>query len=256
MTARSALWLQPLAIANPDPGVPPVTLVCLPYAGGNASFFYGLARASAAGVRVLGARYPGRQSRLREALAGTIEELASGLCPALLDAGLSRVVLFGHSMGALLGFEIALRLRHETSIELAGLLVSAARAPSVGYPELAVNDEDAPLLAMFERDGGDTAELLADPEFRALTLPALKADNLALARYLVKEPPALDMPVSVIWPTDDPEVTWDQVAPWQLTSRHQVDVHRVTGGHFYLYDWPREVVGLVDTCLAPWLSPR
>jgi surfactin synthase thioesterase subunit len=254
----SALWLQSLGAGVPvtHVGTPPGALVCLPYAGGSASFFYGLARASTAGAQMLGARYPGRQARLREPLAASIDELASGLCPALLGAGLSRVVLFGHSMGALLGFEIAARLQGDSSIELAGLLVSAARAPSVGYPELAVNDEDAPLLAMFERLGGDTAELLADPEFRALMLPALKADNLALSRYLVKDPVALDMPVSVIWPVDDPEVTWEHVEPWRLTSRHEVDVREVTGGHFYLYDWPPDVIALVDACVAPWLSSR
>jgi surfactin synthase thioesterase subunit len=258
MTSASALWLQPLGAGAGavSAAAPSGSLVCLPYAGGSASFFYGLARASAAGAQVLGARYPGRQARMREPLAASLEELASGLCPALLAAGLSRVVLFGHSMGALLGFEIATRLRGEKSIEIAGLLVSAARAPSVGYPELAINDEDAPLLAMFERAGGDTAELLADPEFRALMLPPLKADNLALSRYLVKDPVALDIPVSVIWPVDDPEVTRDHVQPWRRTSRRDVDVHEVTGGHFYLYDWPPDVVALVDSCVAPWLSPR
>ena len=111
---------------NPDA----VNLVCLPHAGGSASFFFPLSRALAPRVAVRAVQYPGRQERYRESNIDSVPALADEIFGALAATVTGPVALFGHSMGAVLAYEVALRMRRAGLAEPLLLFASGRRAPS------------------------------------------------------------------------------------------------------------------------------
>lgn len=87
-----------------------VRLVCLPHAGGSASFYFPLARALSPKIEVLAVQYPGRQDRHAEPCVQNIEDMADRIAEALGPWTDRPYALFGHSMGAMVGFEVARRM--------------------------------------------------------------------------------------------------------------------------------------------------
>lgn len=134
----AAAWFPgpgPGAAPAPAPargtGAGPLRLICVPYAGGTASVYRGWETALGADVRVVPVALPGRGPRLRERPYSAMHPLARDLAEALVDCELAHdYALFGHSMGALLAYEVACELRargHETPRHL---FVSGSAAPT------------------------------------------------------------------------------------------------------------------------------
>ncbi|MEV5431740.1 alpha/beta fold hydrolase [Streptomyces sp. NPDC052701] len=136
------------------------TLVCLPHAGGSATAYFGLSAALSATAEVLVVQYPGRQDRITEPPVDDIRKLASRIADAL-DPWLDReTVLFGHSMGAVVAYEVALKLQARTETGAAGLIASGKAAPSIRQDRGMHRRDDAGLTAgLAELSGTDSAVL-------------------------------------------------------------------------------------------------
>ncbi|BFO16870.1 hypothetical protein SHKM778_32580 [Streptomyces sp. KM77-8] len=102
--------------------------MCLPHAGGSASYFFPVSRRLSSVADVLVVQYPGRQDRRREPCLGSVADLADALAGELLPLRGGPLVLFGHSLGATVAFEVARRLEAEGAPPLA-LFASGRRAP-------------------------------------------------------------------------------------------------------------------------------
>jgi surfactin synthase thioesterase subunit len=217
-----------------------VQLVVLPHAGGAASFYVPLCRALAPAADVVAVQYPGRQERRSEPCVTDLVELAELVAAALADRLDRPTVLFGHSMGATLAFELARRL------PVVHVFASARRAPSRWRDDDRVHEgDDAQLIAEVMALGGSSAELLADEEIAAMVLPSLRGDYRAAETYRWTPGPPLTVPVTVLVGDDDPKVSLDEARAWEEHTTGQVDLHVFSGGHFYLVDHQREVVDLV-----------
>ncbi|MFD3872111.1 thioesterase II family protein [Streptomyces sp. NPDC058623] len=165
------------------------TLVCFPHAGGAAGYYHGLSAALAPDVEMLIVQYPGRENRLFEDQAPSVEWLADTVARVLSARGLDRPVLFGHSMGAIVAFEVTRRL-NRTSALPAPLVASASAAPS--HVEARADllgtlsvESDTDLLAWITGLGGTDLGMAENEELIGLVLSALRADLAALARYRV-----------------------------------------------------------------------
>ncbi|MFI1580950.1 thioesterase II family protein [Embleya sp. NPDC020630] len=207
-------------------------LVALPHAGGSASFWFPLSAALKERVEVLGVQYPGRQDRRTEPLIDDIETLAERITEALdpwLDEQLP-LILFGHSMGAVLGFEVARRLR----IPPAALIASGRRAPDRQRDERVHLLDDAGLAAELRSMSGTDASLLANDEVLQMVLPALRADYRAIETYRCTPGAPLECPITVLIGDRDPKVTLDEATAWRDHTNGTFALHTFTGGHFYL----------------------
>ncbi|PHQ52200.1 thioesterase [Streptomyces cinnamoneus] len=222
---------------------PRVRLVCFPHAGGTASYFRGWGRLVPYGVEVLAVRYPGREDRLLEPLAQSMEELADGVLqavPGLFDVP---VAFFGHSMGASVAYEVALRLRAGAGPSPTALFLSGRSGPGHDRTRGLAAAGDAELIDDVVAMGGTDAQAFADPELRELVLPVIRADYALVERYRARIPdPELDVPVVAYHGDADPALDDDSVAAWQAVTRGPFDVRRFTGGHFYLADHARDLV--------------
>ncbi|MEV6365246.1 thioesterase II family protein [Nocardia asteroides] len=217
---------------NPDPEAG-VRLVCLPHAGGSASYFIPVARALSPGCDVLAVQYPGRQDRRLEEPLKTVAELSDAVAEQLLIWADRPLVIFGHSMGALVGFEVVHRLA-ENGCRPAALIVSGRRAPNRVRAEAIHARTDEEILAEVGALGGTDPIMFSDPEMRQVILTTLRADYTAVENYLYIEREPLQMPIAAHIGLDDPRVTIDEARDWAQHTTGHFDIQTYSGGHFYL----------------------
>lgn len=229
------VWFRTLNEGGPEAPL----LVVLPHAGGSATYYRPLG-ALLPELEVLAVQYPGRQDRHREAQLPSIEALAEEVSTRLAPrAAARRLVLFGHSMGAVVAFEVARRLEERGTV-VAHLVVSGRGAPGTEDAAPVALDDDA-LLSELLRLSGTDAAVLDDPEVRALVLPAVRADYSIVSAYRGPTDATVQAPLTVMHACDDPLVPAEAVAGWRGRSRATVAGLTFRGGHFYLVDQVVEV---------------
>ncbi|WP_353980207.1 thioesterase II family protein [Salinicola endophyticus] len=224
----SPLWIRPWRLTP----MPRLRLACFPHAGGSASFFRNWSEHLPADVDLLALQYPGREDRFNEAPATRLDALAEGAASALQEFTDAPLALFGHSLGAALAYETALRLE-SAGVTLRHLFVSAHPAPHRQRGGALHGGDEAALLKDIRRQGG-ASELLEDAELRALFLPILRADYQVIETYQRAQPIALDCLLDVLLGERDEEVSSAEARAWEDNSRHPVKLKRFPGGHFYL----------------------
>ncbi|MFH8387747.1 thioesterase II family protein [Kitasatospora sp. NPDC018058] len=218
-----------------------VRVVCFPHAGGSASSYYWLSAALPSTVEMLGIQYPGRQDRRFEPPVEDAEALV-GLVLDELRAWSDRpLVLFGHSMGALLAFEVARRLEALPGREPLGLVVSGRAAPAARRGDRSLPMTDDAILAELRTLSGTDPSVLDDAELRELVVSVMRTDYRVVSGYTYRPGPALRCPVAVLTGEDDPRVTEEEAAAWQVHTSGEFSLRSFPGGHFYFGDRPREV---------------
>jgi surfactin synthase thioesterase subunit len=213
-----------------------VRLLCFPHAGGAATYYAPLARAlgGAGDVDVLALQYPGRQERLGERCIDSIDALVDAVVPEL-DGWLDRpFALFGHSMGAIVAYEVARILEVERGLVPRGLFVSGRRAPSTYRVENVHRGGDPSLLREIVRLGGTPPQLLDDEDVRQMMLPALRGDYKAIETYVWEPGPPLSCPISAFLGAADPLTSEGEAAAWAQHTTGDFELRVFPGGHFYL----------------------
>ncbi|HEY4022632.1 MAG TPA: alpha/beta fold hydrolase [Pseudonocardiaceae bacterium] len=225
-------------------------LVCLPHAGGSASFFFPVSKALAADTEVLAVQYPGRQDRRHETPIDNIPDLAAQIVDVLRDLDDRPFALFGHSMGATLGYEVALLARDAGLRAPVHLFVSGRRAPSRYRDERVHELTDTSIIAELRTLSGTDAAMLADPEVLEMILPAIRSDYRAVETYRHDPDRKLDCPVTVFTGDSDPRVSVDEARAWAEHTTGPTDLHVLPGGHFFLVDQAAQVIATVRDALA------
>ncbi|ADP81116.1 thioesterase II family protein [Pseudofrankia inefficax] len=227
-------------------------LVCFPHAGGGASYFFAASRALANArppVQVLAAQYPGRHDRRHEPAFERVDALADATVAALLAGGwldpARPPALFGHSMGAVVAFEVARRLERDAGLVAAGLFVSGRRAPSTRRAERTHLLDDRGLVDELRRLSGTEGDLLDDDEIVAMILPAVRGDYRAIETYQADPSARVNAPVTALVGTDDPLTTIQEAAAWREHTTAEFGLHVLPGGHFYLNSQLSAVLDIV-----------
>ncbi|WP_416974884.1 thioesterase II family protein [Streptomyces sp. 4F14] len=244
-------WIRRFAAAEDAP----YRVVCFPHAGGAASYFLPVAKALAPGAEVLAIQYPGRQDRRHEPGVTSIVDLA-GTIASVLPPWLDRpTVLFGHSMGASVAFEVARRLERAGTVALA-LFVSGRVAPTRIRPETVHQRDDAGLLAEVKKLSGTDERLFDDEELVRLILPTLRSDYTAVETYRFEPGPRLETPIHAHLGDTDPRVTPDEAADWREQTNGPFTLRTYTGGHFYLNAHREQVIRAITEVLVPSAALR
>lgn len=242
-------WSKWVRCFRPLPAGTP-RLVCFPHAGGSAGYFFRLAQLLAPQIEVLAVQYPGRQDRRSEPQLESIPELARAVTGALGGRLTGRYAFFGHSLGAVLAFEVARALEQRPGGGQQRLFASGRRAPSRVRPENVHLRDDPGVLDELRALEGSEPAWLSEPELVELFLPTIRGDYKAIESYRCVPGPPLRSPITVLTGDRDPRTTMDDARAWETHSAPGFDVRVFRGGHFFVADhWPA-VADLVRAELA------
>lgn len=247
---KSQSWVRPIH-GRTEPGG--LRLFCFPYAGAGASAFREWGAGLPEGVEAFAVQLPGRDDRIFDQPIADLDELLDVLVPALLPYLDRPFAFFGHSMGAIVSWELARRLQRQQGLEPVRLIVSGCRAlqhhESRKLSELDLSDEE--LVNELRRLNGTPEELLQNPDFVTFILPTFRADLSLFAGYVYRPGELLNCPVSVFGGSADPRVSEEQLKGWAelTTGPTEVEIH--PGGHLFLIGERENVLRSVTRALAP-----
>jgi surfactin synthase thioesterase subunit len=229
----------------PSPGAAS-RLVCLPHAGGSASYYLPVAKALAPKVEVLALQYPGRQDRRDEPGLVTVADLADGVFNALRSWTDKPLTIFGHSMGASIGFELTRRLE-DSGVKPTALFASGRRAPSRSRDEeLTYLLDDAGLAAEVKALGGAGSHLLDDNDILQMVLPSIRTDYQAAETYTWTPGPKLTSPIFTFVGDSDPKVSLDEAQAWSEHTTGEFSMRVFAGDHFYLDKYVPDVITAIS----------
>jgi surfactin synthase thioesterase subunit len=225
-------WIH---VAHPAES-PRLRLFCFAHAGGGAALFRTWHEELPATVEVCGIQLPGRESRWKERPIPDVRQVLDQLVPVLQSRLDVPFVLYGHSMGAMLAFEMACELRRRRLPGPQALLVSGRQAPHLSAVRSGIATlSDAEFLDQIcRRYQGIPEAVLGEPELLRFFLPVLRADFTLIESYRYTKEPPLTCPLSVYQGRDDQTVSFDQVAAWRCLTSGDFKLELLPGGHFFV----------------------
>jgi medium-chain acyl-[acyl-carrier-protein] hydrolase len=231
-----------------------LTLVCFPYAGGGASVFRAWSQSLPAEVEVAAVQTPGREQRLLEPPFHELEPLLSELVARLAPVLTGPFAFFGHSLGALLAYEVAHALRGQA--EPRCLFVSGCRAPHLPPSRDPIHRlPDRSFINELRRLGGTPGVVLDHEEMMALLLPSLRADIAISETYVCRPRPRLACPIVAFGGVNDPDVSAMAVGGWRDHTEGRFSFQLFPGDHFFLQQSRSALLAAVSEALDQLLAP-
>lgn len=235
----------------PQSDRPMIRLFCFPYAGGGSLTFRTWANQLGPSVAVCPAQLPGREGRLVENLFTRYQSLVEAIADAIFPYLDRPFAFFGHSMGAIISFELARHLRRHNGPTPAHVFVSGRRAP-----HLSVNEPTTYKLPDFEfteelrRLNGTPREVLDNAELMNLLIPLLKADFEVCQTYRYTNGPPLDCPISAFGGLQDRDVGSEMVEAWGQHTAGPFRRWMLPGDHFFIHSAQKRLLRILSQELA------
>jgi surfactin synthase thioesterase subunit len=224
-----------------------LTLLCVPFAGAGPSFFHPWRDLSAGRWRVTSVELPGRERRFLETPYRNVVEAARGeIDDIVADLGEgARTVLFGHSLGAVLAYELV-HLLSARGVRVERLVVSGSPGPWTQRERRAAGLQGDEFLARVEEFAGFRHEALDHPEMRELILPTLQADCEMHEAYVPSTDDPVSVPVTSLRGDHDGLVTAEEARQWRAATTGEFSYAEFPGDHMYLVDLGREVLDVIE----------
>lgn len=213
-----------------------VRLFCLPYAGGGDSIFRSWQQNVSDTIEVCPVQLPGRGSRIAEPPCTDLNQLVRAAGHALAAHLDKPYALFGHSMGALIAFELARHMRREYSAEPVHLFVAGRPSPQTISEPYDLDQLDSELAEMLRRQNEET-------ELMELVLPIFRADLVLCETYVYTSEPPFKFPITAFGGLDDPGVPRHCIEGWREHTTGPFVLRMLPGDHFFL-----------ETCRLPLLE--
>jgi medium-chain acyl-[acyl-carrier-protein] hydrolase len=221
-------------------------IFCFPYAGGTTQIFNKWADMLPSAVQVIPVELPGRGTRLKEtpyvSASALIEDLVEAIRP-LLDRP---YLFFGHSMGAILAFELARELRRKFDSLPRGLIVSGRRAPQIPNDEpLTYNLPKAEFIEELIKLDGTPREVIEHSELMEIMIPLLRADFQLVQTYRYTAGEPLNCPLFVYGGLRDPHIPRERLLPWKDVAGSDFKLHMLPGDHFFIRSSQAQLLALL-----------
>lgn len=215
---------------------PKLRLFCFPYAGGGSRVFRGWEKTLPADIEIHIAQLPGRDKRFLEEIPRSVSKIVEGLKQGIQPYLNEPFAFFGHSMGALLAFELARTLVKEEKVSPLHLFVSGKAAPHLKNIHRTIyNLPKEQFLQELSNLNGTPKEVLGNKELMQIYEPILRGDFEVCDTYLYKKGSLLTCPISAFGGLQDVRVDERNLKAWgELTTAFN-QVRMVEGDHFFLH---------------------
>lgn len=245
LASSIATWNAWVTCPRPRPDAE-MRLFCFPYAGGGASAYRAWAAHAPETLEVCPVQLPGRENRLREPLYTRLPALVASLHEVIRPFLDRPFAFFGHSLGAIIAFELARELRRRGGELPQQLFVSARLAPQDADPEppMYVLPDDE-FRAQLRKLSGTPEAILQNEELMAMLLPILRADFAINEAYVYAEEPPLSCPISAFGGHSDPKVSQGELERWHAQTSGSFSLRMQPGNHFFINSDPKRVVGAI-----------
>lgn len=226
-------------------------LFCFPYAGGGASIYHDWLRLLPKEIEVCPVQLPGRENRGMEAPISSLSEIVQAVTEEMKPLLNLPFAIFGHSMGALLAYETARLLTKKYSKTPLHLFVSGHSAPHLPHSGKQLHSlSDQELIHELRMLRGTPEAVLQNDELMNLLLPRLRADFQVCETYDFIRSEPLSCPITALGGIEDDGTTEEALAAWKELTRMETEVHLFHGGHFFLHDEQKELVGTIKERLS------
>lgn len=222
-------------------------LLTIPSAGSGSGLFHAWEARLPRWVEHWSVMAPGRESRFSETVPTRLLNHVEAIGAALEELEKIPLIIFGHSMGGRIGFELAHRIRDWGRPLPLHLFLSSIPAPSRygrEEPDHLLGDEEL-LHVVQRRWGGFPPEVERYPELVRTALRVLRADLHALETHQTRTAGPLAIPISALGGRDDPSVSEEDLRSWGEETTGDFEVHLFSGGHRYLESASEAVLSLL-----------
>lgn len=211
-------------------------LFCFPYAGGTTYTYRNWDSMLPPLMEACPVELPGRAGRISEPPAPSIIKLVESMTPALLPNLDKPFAFFGHSMGALISFELARELRRSHQLQPVHMFVSASRAPHarLSPQKVTYNLPEPEFIEELRSLNGTPKEVLEHSELMQLTMPLLRTDFQACQTYDYVHEPSLDCPLTVFGGLQDKDLTRSELEDWREQTTSACIVRMLPGDHLFI----------------------
>jgi surfactin synthase thioesterase subunit len=228
-----------------------INVICLPYAGGNKYSYRAYAEAAPAFLKFITLEYPGRGSRVKEALSINIEYLLDDLYNQCIPYMGTDYVFYGHSMGGLLSYLLTRKIIDKNDKAPKHLFITGTVGPSAARrlekKRSLLGKEE--FLQEIKNFGGMPDEILQNDELLDFFEPILRADFTVSESYRHKPVSPFDIPLTVITGSEE-DMEIEEIRTWQQEAKNPVDFKVLSGGHFFINQHVESIVYIIARKLA------
>lgn len=242
------LWFRRFA----ETGMHTWRLICLPHAGGNATFFRSWPAALPCSAEMLAVQYPGRLDRAADPYAASLPALAAEIAAATEALSQLPTVIFGHSLGAALGYEVV-RLLGGSAAPI-GLVVSGRESPSRRRRAGIALDDDQAMVGELRRLRGTDEMVFEWPELLSRVLTTARSDYRLDQEYAPASCSPVPCPILAAVGRDDPDVSQPDAAAWAAFTASGFELVTLPGDHFYLVAQRNAVTAAIVRSATSWLA--
>ena len=228
----TSLWFH---CAKPDPNAR-LRLFCFPYAGGGALIYRGWENYLPPGVEMFAVQLPGRGKRFREPALERMDSLMTAVLEAMQPFLDRPIVLFGHSVGAIVSFEMAHRLTDSLGVHVGHLFVSGARGPQLPRIRRDIHDlSEEDFITELKTLNGTPPEILENPELMRMFSATLRADFAVAETYQVGNKLPLNCPITVFGGLEDDMAVREDLEAWKVHTTNSFELRQLPGDHFFIH---------------------
>ena len=229
-----------------------INIFCLPFAGGSKYSYNEYSNIVSDEIRLIPIEIPGRGSRIRETLCTDIDHIVHDIFHQIKDRLDEPYAIYGHSMGALLGYLLTKQISRHALNFPKHLIFTGRKAPSVSnkkaFTYLLPKAEFVKELVVL---GGSPAEVLDNEDLINFYEPIIRADFMAVENYKYEASPPLDIPITVMFGTEE-DFTRAQAEAWQRETTTRLELIQFPGGHFFIYQYAKQIVEIITKTLSQY----
>jgi len=229
-------------------------IVFLPFAGGFQHSYYNFQqKALKCGIDILSVELPGRGSRTNEPLLTDLNEMVDDVYQQIRGAITMPYGIFGHSMGALIGYLLTRKIIREKQRKPFHLFLSGCAGPSVKPKDPPLHSLNSQAFRNKLRElGGSPEEILENDVLLNIFEPVIRADFQAVDNFTYNEDNRLDIPMTVMIGREE-KITVQDARAWQAETTKNIDLIEFPGNHFFLFGKEEEIINIISRKVNSWM---